>query len=60
MSKLLKPFDVLWGISQVESNSIDKSGYPMEMSLLLCELPPPLGATAMQGAPDPCSLRGIR
>ena len=30
MSKLLKPFDVLWGTSQVESNSIDTSGYAFE------------------------------
>ena len=29
-------------------------------NLLLCELPPPLGATAMQRAPDPRSRRGIR
>ena len=34
MSKLLKvslkPFVVLWGTSQVESNSIDTSGYAFE------------------------------
>ena len=27
MSKLLKLFGVLWGTSQVDSNSIDTSGY---------------------------------
>ena len=30
MSKLLRPFGVLWGTSQVESNSIDTSGYAFE------------------------------
>ena len=30
VSKLLKPFGVLWGTSQVESNSIDMSGYAFE------------------------------
>ena len=27
MLKLLKPFEVLWGTGQVESSSIDMSGY---------------------------------
>ena len=30
MSKLLKPFGVVWGTSQVESNSIETSGYAFE------------------------------
>ena len=30
MSKLLKPFGVLWGTSRVESNFIDTSGYAFE------------------------------
>ena len=30
VSKLLKPFGLLWGTSQVESNSIDRSGYAFE------------------------------
>ena len=30
MSKLLKSFGVLWGTSQVKSNSIDTSGYAFE------------------------------
>ena len=30
MLKLLKPFSVLWGISQVESNSMETSSYAFE------------------------------
>ena len=30
VTKLLKPFGVLWGISQVESNSIETSDYAFE------------------------------
>ena len=31
--KLLKPFGILWGTSQVESNSIDDDGYAFDYAL---------------------------
>ena len=34
MSKLLKLFGVLWGTSQVDSNSIDTSGYAFKDTII--------------------------
>ena len=34
MLKLLKPFGVLWGTSQVDSNSIDSSGYAFQDTII--------------------------
>ena len=54
MSKLLKSFGVLWGTSQVESNSIDTSGYAFENT---CRNPLTIFVVVLAAEFAPCCWR---